>query len=40
MKGKHDLSEGDTVRVKKGAFAAFTGRVVRLTTITKGSKSR
>ncbi len=28
MKGKQEFSKGETVRIRKGPFAAYTGRVV------------
>ena len=30
MKGKYEFSKGETVRIKKGAFAAFTGKVLAI----------
>lgn len=30
MSGKYEFSKGETVRIKKGAFAAFTGKVLAI----------
>jgi transcription antitermination factor NusG len=30
MDKKSEFSEGDTVRVKRGAFASFVGKVIRV----------
>ncbi|HEY0319914.1 MAG TPA: KOW motif-containing protein [Pyrinomonadaceae bacterium] len=30
MKGKFEYEAGDTVRIKSGAFALFTGRVIEV----------
>lgn len=30
MTGKHEFSKGETVRIRKGAFAAFTGKVAAI----------